>query len=190
MRISNEFVVHAPVERSWELLTDVESLAPCVPGVRLVGADGDTHLVEARIKVGPAVVACRGTARLVEKDADARRIVVEASGRSRRGEGTGAALITAELHERGDDTAVSVTTDLELTGGLTRWSESVLTEVAGGLMERCARRLDEHAPPAETDGDPAPDTPEQEGAAVQRLWSAAALLVVAGGMLLGYLLFG
>ncbi|WP_306367307.1 SRPBCC domain-containing protein [Nocardiopsis sp. CC223A] len=188
MRISNEFVVHAPVERSWELLTDVESLVPCIPGVRLVGADGDTHLAEARIKVGPAVVACHGTARLVEKDESARRIVVEATGRSRRGEGTGAALITADLHGRGEHTAVSVTTDLELTGGLTRWSEPVLTEVAGGLMERCARRLDEHAPRGGTDGGPA--APKRDGVGVQRLWSAAALLVVAGSMLLGYLLFG
>ncbi|MEU0492687.1 SRPBCC domain-containing protein [Nocardiopsis sp. NPDC006139] len=188
MRINNEFVVHAPVERSWELLTDVESLVPCVPGVRLVGTDGDTHLAEARIKVGPAVVACHGTARLVEKDEGARRIVVEATGRSRRGEGTGSALITAGLRGRGEDTVVSVTTDLELTGGLTRWSEPVLTEVAGGLMERCARRLDERAPASGTDA--APAAPERGGAGVQRLWSAAALVVVAGGMLLGYLLFG
>ncbi|MFY7066620.1 SRPBCC domain-containing protein [Nocardiopsis changdeensis] len=188
MRINNEFVVHAPVERSWELLTDVESLVPCVPGVRLVGTDGDTHLAEARIKVGPAVVACHGTARLVEKDEGARRIVVEATGRSRRGEGTGSALITAGLRERGEDTVVSVTTDLELAGGLTRWTEPVLTEVAGGLMERCARRLDERAPGSGTDA--APAAPERGGAGVQRLWSAAALVVVAGGMLLGYLLFG
>ncbi|CAL9567274.1 hypothetical protein SUDANB121_04784 [Nocardiopsis dassonvillei] len=187
MRISNEFVVHAPVEKAWELLTDVESLVPCVPGVRLVGTDGDRHLAEARIKVGPAVVACSGTARLVEKQERARRIVVEAVGRSRRGEGTGTALLTAELRGRDGGTLVSVVTDLELTGGLTRWSEAVVTEVAGGLMERCARRLDERVTPAEEDG----GTPtERDGAGVQRLWSAAALLVVAGGMLLGYFLFG
>lgn len=188
MRISNEFVVHAPVERSWELLTDVESLVRCVPGVRLVGADGDRHLTEARIKIGPAVVACSGTARLVEKDERARRIVVEADGRSRRGEGTGTALLTAELHGRGGDTVVSVVTDLELTGGLTRWNEAVLTEVAGGLMERCARGLDERVPAAGEETAAAGE--ERGGAGVQRLWSAAALLVVVGGMLLGYLLFG
>ncbi|MFD6099935.1 SRPBCC domain-containing protein [Nocardiopsis flavescens] len=189
MRISNEFVVHAPVERSWELLTDLESLVPCVPGVRLVGTEGDRHLAEARVKVGPAVVACTGGARLVAADERSRRIVVAADGRSRRGRGTGTAVITAELHGRGNTTAVSVVTDLELSGGLTRWNEAVVTEVAGGLMERCARRLDERAPAPEADAGE-PSGPERSGAGAQRLWSAAALLVVAGGMLLGYLLFG
>ena len=188
MRISNAFVIHAPVERSWELLTDLKALIPCIPGVRLTGTEEATHLAEACIKVGPAVVSCHGTARLVDEDADTRRIVVEAAGRSRRGSGSGTALITAGLHERGPDTLVTVTTDLELTGGLSRWSPPVLTEVADGLMERCARRLDERVLCSGTAS--APVEPEPGEATGQRLWSAAAILVVVGGMLLGYLLFG
>ncbi|MDT0328596.1 SRPBCC family protein [Nocardiopsis lambiniae] len=192
MRISSACVVHAPVERSWEVFTDVESLVPCVPGVRLVGTDGERHLAEARIKVGPAVVACSGTVRLVEKDEEARRIVVEASGRARRGEGTAEAVVTAALRAHGDDTVVSVETELTLTGGLTRWNRSVIGEVADGLMDRCARRVEKRvvrdeavsAPPG---GDAAPDGP---GVWAQRSWSAAAFLVVAAGMVLGYLLFG
>ena len=32
MELKNDFTVNAPIDKAWETLTDVERIAPCLPG--------------------------------------------------------------------------------------------------------------------------------------------------------------
>src|SRR5215831_934430 len=41
MELAGEFSVPVPVEQAWRVLTDVERIAPCLPGAELTGVDGD-----------------------------------------------------------------------------------------------------------------------------------------------------
>jgi carbon monoxide dehydrogenase subunit G len=76
MQLVHEFSVPVPVEQAWQVLTDVERIAPCLPGAELTGVDGETYHGQVKIKVGPITAQYRGTASFAEKDAAQRRVVL------------------------------------------------------------------------------------------------------------------
>ncbi len=99
MELNNEFRVAVPAAKTWEVLTDVERVAPCIPGAQLLSVDGDDFTGAVKVKVGPITVSYKGDASFQEKDAAAQRVVIKASGKETRGNGNAAALVTAQLHE-------------------------------------------------------------------------------------------
>ncbi|MET7951143.1 SRPBCC domain-containing protein [Micromonospora sp. NPDC005324] len=142
MKITNEFAVTVPIERAWAVLTDLEGLAPCLPGARLTGVDGDVHQGRVRVKVGPVVSEFAGTARFVEKDDAAYRGVIDAKGRDARSAGTASALVTAHLRPDGDRTLVSVDTDLKISGRLAQFGSGMIKEVSGKLLAQFVANLE------------------------------------------------
>jgi carbon monoxide dehydrogenase subunit G len=138
MRLEHEFTVPVPVEQAWDVLLDVERVAPCMPGATVESVDGDSFTGKVKVKVGPITVAYAGAASFVEKDADARRVVVEAKGKETRGAGTAAATVTAQLAAADAGTAVSVTTDLAITGRPAQFGRGVMTDVGAKLLGQFA----------------------------------------------------
>lgn len=134
MQIDNEFTVGVPVERAWEVLTDLEGIAPCMPGAQLTGRDGDVHRGKVRIKVGPVVSEYAGTATFVEKDDAAHRAVISATGRDSRGAGNASAQIVAQLRPDGASTVVSVDTDLRISGKIAQLGRGMIKEVSTKLL--------------------------------------------------------
>src|SRR5262245_11117975 len=114
MELTNEFRVGVPVARAWEVLTDVELIAPCLPGAQLQEVEGDEYRGVVKVKVGPITAQYKGAARFQEKDEAAHRVVLRAEGRDTRGQGNANATITAAMAEDGDGTQVTVTTDLTI----------------------------------------------------------------------------
>ena len=106
MELNNEFRVAVPAAKTWEVLTDVERVAPCIPGAQLLSVDGDDFTGAVKVKVGPITVSYKGDASFQEKDAAAQRVVIKASGKETRGSGNAAALVTAQLKDEGDATHV------------------------------------------------------------------------------------
>ena len=116
MELTNEFRVAVPAAKTWEFLTDVERVAPCLPGATMVSVDGDEFTGAVKVKVGPITVSYKGEAAFVEKDAAAQRMVLRANGKETRGNGNAAAVVTAQLKDEGDATNVVITTDLTISG--------------------------------------------------------------------------
>src|SRR5215475_12861988 len=116
MELTNEFTVGVPVERAWQVLTDVELIAPCMPGAQLQEVEGDEYRGIVKVKVGPITAQYKGAARFLERDEPGRRAVLKADGRETRGQGNASATITATLEADGDGTKVTVLTDLHITG--------------------------------------------------------------------------
>ncbi|SCE94026.1 SRPBCC family protein [Micromonospora saelicesensis] len=142
MKITNEFAVTVPIERAWAVLTDLEGLAPCLPGAQLTDVDGDVYQGRVRVKVGPVVSEFAGTARFVEKDDAAYRGVIDAKGRDARSAGTASALVTAHLRPDGDRTLVSVDTDLKISGRLAQFGSGMIKEVSGKLLAQFVANLE------------------------------------------------
>ncbi|WP_053202156.1 SRPBCC family protein [Jiangella muralis] len=134
MQIDNEFTVGVPVERAWEVLTDLEGIAPCMPGAQLTGRDGDVYQGKVRVKVGPVVSEYAGTATFVEKDDAVHRAVISASGRDSRGAGNASAQIVAQLRPDGDSTVVTVDTDLRISGKIAQLGRGMIKEVSTKLL--------------------------------------------------------
>ncbi|HYU02472.1 MAG TPA: SRPBCC family protein, partial [Jatrophihabitantaceae bacterium] len=97
MRIENEFTVSVPIERAWNVLTDLAGIAPCMPGAQLTGVEGDVYSGKVKVKVGPVTSEYAGTARFVEKDDATYHAVIDAKGRDSRGAGNASAAISAQL---------------------------------------------------------------------------------------------
>src|SRR5207248_5520333 len=130
MELSNEFVVPVGVDEAWVLLTDVERIAPCMPGAELQEIDGEEYRGIVKVKVGPITAQYKGKATFVEKDDAAHKAVLRAEGRDTRGQGNANATITATLTADGSDaTNVSVVTDLAITGRLAQFGRGVLNDV-------------------------------------------------------------
>ncbi|MER6025965.1 SRPBCC family protein [Streptomyces sp. NPDC001851] len=150
MELHHEFTVPVPVDDAWHALLDIERVAPCLPGAVVEEYDGETVTGSVKVRVGPVTVAYRGTAVFEEQDAAAHRMVLVASGRETRGQGTARARITGTLTERDGATAVSVRTDLTVTGRPAQFGRGVLAEVGDRLVGRFATcladRLAERAP--------------------------------------------
>jgi uncharacterized protein len=138
MRLEHEFTVPVPVEQAWDVLLDVERVAPCMPGATVESVDGDSFTGKVKVRVGPVTVGYTGTASFVEKDAAARRVVVQAKGRETRGAGTAAATVTAQLRESGAGTAVTVETDLAITGRPAQFGRGVMDDVGAKLLGQFA----------------------------------------------------
>ncbi|HEX2564742.1 MAG TPA: SRPBCC family protein [Acidimicrobiales bacterium] len=138
MDLTNEFRVGVPVERAWEVLTDVERIAPCMPGAQLQEIEGDEYRGIVKVKVGPITAQYKGAARFVEQDEAGHRAVLRAEGRETRGQGNANATITAQLEPDGDGTQVSVMTDLTITGRVAQFGRGVLADVSAKLLGQFA----------------------------------------------------
>ncbi|MGW2237827.1 SRPBCC family protein [Streptomyces sp. NPDC001759] len=159
MELHHEFTVPVPVDDAWRTLLDVERIAPCMPGASVEEYDGKTVTGSVKVKVGPITVTYKGTAVFEEQDDTAHRMVLIASGREMRGQGTARATVTSSLAERDGGTAVSVRTELTVTGRPAQFGRGVMSEVGdriiGQFAECLSQRLGEPAQP------PAQEEPEE-----------------------------
>jgi len=155
MELTNDFRVAVPVERAWAVLTDVELIAPCLPGAQLQEVEGDEYRGVVKVKVGPITAQYKGKATFLSQDVDTHVAVLRAEGRETRGQGNANATITATLTPDVGGTAVSVVTDLTITGKVAQFGRGVLADVSAKLLDQFVENLeatvlvDEATAPAE-----------------------------------------
>jgi uncharacterized protein len=141
MELEHSFTVPVPEDRAWEVLMDVERVAPCMPGATLDSVDGDEVKGRIKVKVGPIAMTYAGTARFTERDRDAHVITLEASGKETRGAGTASAKVRSMLESQDGQTHVVVHTTLNVTGRPAQFGRGVLSEVGGKLIGIFASNL-------------------------------------------------
>ena len=167
MELTNEFSVSVPVDEAWQVLTDLERIAPCMPGAELQEVEGDDYRGIVKVKVGPITAQYKGTATFQERDEAGHRAVIRAEGRDTRGQGNASATITATLVAESGGTHVSVLTDLTVTGKVAQFGRGVLADVSGKLLDQFVDALESDvlsggsaaSAPAATD--PAPTGPRK-----------------------------
>ena len=142
MKLDNEFTVGVPIGEAWEVLTDLEMIAPCMPGAQLTGVNDGIYTGKVRIKVGPVTAEYSGTARFAEKDEETHRAVIDARGRDSRGNGNATAVISAQLLPDGESTRVTVTTDLTIAGRIAQFGSGMIKEVSAKLLGQFVQCLE------------------------------------------------
>jgi carbon monoxide dehydrogenase subunit G len=142
MELTNEFRVDATPATTWSVLTDLERIAPCMPGAQLQEVAGEDYRGVVKVKVGPMTAQYKGTASFLERDEQARRAVLKADGREARGQGSASATITATLMPDGDGTRVSLLTDLRITGKVAQFGRGVIADVSADLIGRFVESLE------------------------------------------------
>src|SRR5436853_4617417 len=142
MELTNDFRVAVPRTTAWSVLTDVERIAPCMPGGQLQEVEGNEYRGVVKVKVGPITAQYKGTATLVEADEAGRRLVLDASGRDTRGQGNATASIVVTMNDEGGGTRVDVVTDLSITGKVAQFGRGVLDDVSAKLLRQFVDNLE------------------------------------------------
>jgi carbon monoxide dehydrogenase subunit G len=141
VQLENSFTVPVPIDEAWRVLLDIERIAPCMPGAALDSVTGDDFTGRVKVKLGPINLTYQGKASFIEKDEAAHKAVIDGRGKDQRGNGTAAALITAQLKAEGDTTRVDVLTDLNITGRPAQFGRGVMTDVGNKLLGQFADKL-------------------------------------------------
>ena len=139
MDFSESFSVDAAIADVWELMTDVERIAPCLPGAQLQEIDGEDYHGIVKVKVGPITSQYKGTARFESVDEAEHKIVLTAQGRDTKGAGNAQANINVSLKGNTSATQVMVDVHLDLKGKVAQFGRGVLADVSGKLMAKFAR---------------------------------------------------
>ncbi len=160
MELNNDFEVSAPIDEVWAVLTDVERIAPCLPGAQLQEIEGNEFRGVVKVKVGPITAQYQGAASFLEQDEAGHRAVLRAEGRDSRGAGNASAEISAQLEVIEGGTKVTVTTDLKVTGKVAQFGRGVMADVSRKLMAQFANNLSDLISSGPADAAPEEATPE------------------------------
>ena len=159
MELNHTFTVPASVADTWQTFEDIESVAGCFPGATVTEVDGNDFKGTCKVKLGPIALVYTGTGTFLEKDEAARRFVIEAKGKDKRGNGTAGATVTATFAEEApESTRVDVQTDLAITGKPAQFGRGVIEDISNKLLQQFVTCLQDKvgAPEAEPAAEAAP----------------------------------
>jgi uncharacterized protein len=176
IELDNSFTVPVPPEQAWDVLLDVERIAPCMPGASVTSVEGDQIEGQVKVKLGPLSLTYKGTAKFTDKDQDNRKIAIEATGKETRGAGTASANVQASLTpgDAAGSTLVAIHTSLNVTGRPAQFGRSLLPEVSGKLIAQFASNL-EALIAADSPAAEVTDAPEGAGTADDSSGEAASV---------------
>jgi uncharacterized protein len=143
MKLEQSFDVDAPIDEVWVALTDVQRVAPCLPGAEITDA-GDNGIYHGNftVKIGPTTASYRGTLRMAELDESGHVATMQADGTDKRGQGGAKATIVSRLTARDSGTHVEVETDMTITGRLARFGRGgMIQDVSNKLLGQFAQCL-------------------------------------------------
>jgi carbon monoxide dehydrogenase subunit G len=144
MDLNHEFIVNVPVNDAWIILTDLERIAPCLPGAQLTEVEGETYRGQVKIKVGPIVAQFKGQASFVSRDDLAHTASLKGEGRDTTGKGTASAIITAQLTSMTPtSTKCTVVTNLTISGKVAQFGRGALADVSDKLLAQFSENLNQ-----------------------------------------------
>jgi carbon monoxide dehydrogenase subunit G len=196
MKLSTTAKVDAPPERVFDLVSDVERVAPCLPGTKITGRDGDDYLGSMSVKVGPIAVKYHGRIRFLELDAGARRAVMSARADDASGQGSAEATIVTTVEADGDGSVLTMETDLRVRGRVARFGRGALEKVSERMFEQLARGVEEQLAggadaaktPADAEAAPPPTEDRPADLDVMALLPGERVRAVAGAAVVAFVI--
>jgi carbon monoxide dehydrogenase subunit G len=135
MQLENKFTIAAPIEEAWAALNNPETVAPCFPGATLTEYENDSFTGTVKVKLGPISLTYKGKGTYIDRDDANHKVVIDATGRDSRGNGTAAAKVTGSMKAAGPDkTEVTMVTDMSITGRPAQFGRGVISDVADKII--------------------------------------------------------
>jgi uncharacterized protein len=143
MHFQNEIEVASPPGELFAFLTDVERVAPCLPGASIDGRDGEDYNGSMKVKVGPITGTYKGTMRFLERDEEALRAVMSARAAEVGGQGDAEARITTQIEPAGDQgSRITMDTDLQMRGRVAQFGRGAMERISQRMFDEFARNLE------------------------------------------------
>lgn len=184
MKFENSFEVAASIDKTWEILKDIERIAPCLPGAELTEViDEDNYKGKVSVRLGPVALTFQGQVTFLERDDANYTAKVKAQGSDARGRGGANADVSFGLTESDGGTTVTIVTDLQLSGSVAQYGRGVgmITDLSAQMIGQFAKRLHEEiveSDPSEPGAEPVERKPIETkpvavgGMAFRVLWNA------------------
>ena len=154
-QLINEFTVNRPIDEAWTILTDIERIAPCLPGAELQEVEGETYRGVVKVKLGAISSQFKGEANFIDRDDPNYTATIKGVGRDTGGRGNASAEINAKAESLSPtSTKVIVTTDLHITGKVAQFGRGIMGDVSAKLMGQFANNLNEMLDEQGLDGGP------------------------------------
>ena len=135
MELTHSFTVPTSVDDAWDLFMDLERVGSCFPGATVTEVTTEGFGGTVKVKLGPIALLYTGTGSFVERDDAARRAVIEAKGKDKRGNGTAGARVSIHLSPDGAGARADVVTDLAVTGKPAQFGRGVMQDVSDKLLQ-------------------------------------------------------
>ncbi|TFV61528.1 hypothetical protein E4P42_01120 [Mycobacterium sp. PS03-16] len=156
MKLQHQTEVRSSPDQVWDFLQDTAAVVECMPGAELVDDLGDDRYEGVlKVAIGPLKMNYAGRASIVERDASSRRMVLNASGRDKRGSGSVAAQVALQIEPVDTGSRIDVVSDIDLTGriaslgrGIRDVSNQMFTAFADELTDRIEQPGQSAAAPA------------------------------------------
>ena len=141
--LAESFAVRHPPDRVWDILSDLQAVAGCLPGAHLTAQDGDRISGEMRLKLGPMTPRFAGDGR-IRRDDRTRRAHIVVQARDARSASRARGRIDYALVDTGDGgTRVEVEIGYALTGTLAQFSRgAIATDLVRRLTSTFATNLE------------------------------------------------
>ena len=164
-QLINEFTVNRPIDEAWTILTNIERIAPCLPGAELQEVEGEVYRGVVKVKLGAISSQFKGEANFLDRDDSNHTATIKGVGRDTGGRGNASAEITAKAESLSPtSTRVIVTTDLHITGKVAQFGRGIMGDVSSKLMGQFANNLNEMLDEQGLDGAPAEEPKAAESA--------------------------
>lgn len=144
MDFKNQFTVDAPLPLAWQYLTDVQVVAPCVPGAAITEAIDETHFKGTmKVKLGPVQITFQGDIEM-RPDESERSITLIAKGQGLKAMGSASGTIVCHLTTvDGNATNVEIDSRVDVTGKVAQFGRGIMQDVAGRQIKQFATCLEQ-----------------------------------------------
>jgi carbon monoxide dehydrogenase subunit G len=136
-QLKESFTVSNP-DQAWGVISDVNKLIPCVPGAKVVSADGPTKgKAEIDVQMGSMGMKFSGPVEIVEQDAGSRRAVIKANAKEAGGQSNADGTVTITI--AGDGGTVDATANV--SGKAASMGEGTVQAVLQQLIKQFTGNL-------------------------------------------------
>jgi carbon monoxide dehydrogenase subunit G len=136
-QLQESFNVSDP-EQAWGIVSDVSKLVPCVPGAKVISAEGQTKAkAEIKVDMGSMAMTFSGPVEIVESDAGSKRAVIKAQAKEAGGQSNAEGTVTITIG--GDGGKVDATANV--SGKAASMGEGTVQAVLQQLIKQFTGNL-------------------------------------------------
>jgi uncharacterized protein len=136
-QLKESFNVSDP-DQAWGIVSDVSKLVPCVPGAKVLSAEGPTKAkAEIAVNMGSMAMTFSGPVEIVEQDDSSRRAVIKAQAKESGGQSNADGTVTIQIG--GDGGTVDATANV--SGKAASMGEGTVQAVLQQLIKQFTGNL-------------------------------------------------
>jgi carbon monoxide dehydrogenase subunit G len=136
-QLQEKFNVSDP-DQAWGVVSDVSKLVQCVPGAKVVSAEGPTKAkAEIKVDMGSMAMTFTGPVEIVEQDDGSKRAVIKAQAKEAGGQSNADGTVTIQIG--GDGGTVDATANV--SGKAASMGEGTVQTVLEALVKQFTANL-------------------------------------------------